>query len=486
MKTKLLSLFLLIALVASSCAAKENAPAALGNKNSDSTSDSVEETSEQVEYPEYDLDLDGATFRMLYFDAVEACGWSNEIPCDIDAAELNGEPLSDAVYYRNRKIEDKYNLKIETKKELWEVYAPLERSVMSGSGDWDVAFPKYDGIKSPISKGYLVGLDDLLDFSKPWWDTKSQEGFNILGKTYAIAGDLTFMDKFSYIIIMFNKSMAEDFRLGNIYSMVIDRKWTFDKMLEMCRIVSYDLNSDNKRDTSDRYGFSGQNDAAYELFQSAGEKFCTLDKDGIPYMSIDSERAVSILIKVYEFMGDKENFFNRQAANLTVAETVSMFTEDRVLFLMRPLQTLMELRAMKADFGIIPTPLMDDTQTEYHTSIGHTVAIAPCIPIDANDIEASAAVLDMLAAESYININELLYDLILGTKLSRDENSTENLDIIFNNCVYDPGCIFDFGGMARALMNPLDPSSVTSKLETFRKAVAKDIEKLIESIGENS
>lgn len=44
-----------------------------------------------------------------------------------------------------------------------------------------------------------------------------------------------------------------------------------------------------------------------------------------------------------------------------------MFRSNRVLFMMRPLQTIMELRAMDADFGIIPTPMMDSTQKEYYT-----------------------------------------------------------------------------------------------------------------------
>ena len=76
-------------------------------------------------------------------------------------------------------------------------------------------------------------------------------------------------------------------------------------------------------------------------------------------MSNDSERAIQILMNIYTFMNDKTNFFNRQTANLTVADTIEMFRSNRVLFLMRPLQTIMELRAMDADFGIIPTPLMD-------------------------------------------------------------------------------------------------------------------------------
>ncbi len=89
------------------------------------------------------------------------------------------------------------------------------------------------------------------------------------------------------------------------------------------------------------------------------------------------------MMKVYTFINDDINFFNRQTAGLSVNDTIKMFTSNRVLFLMRPLQTIMELRAMDADFGIIPTQLMDDSRTEYHTSIGFAVANCVTIPVDA-------------------------------------------------------------------------------------------------------
>ena len=67
----------------------------------------------EIDYPKYDIDLGGEDFNILFFDAVKACGWSSDIPCDVDVAEQTGDVLSDAVYTRNRKIEDMYNLKIK-------------------------------------------------------------------------------------------------------------------------------------------------------------------------------------------------------------------------------------------------------------------------------------------------------------------------------------------------------------------------------------
>lgn len=453
------------------------------------TTDSITETeavTEALLYPEYELDLGGEALHMIYFDAVAVCGWSSSIPSDINAAEQTGDALADAIYLRNRKVEDLYNFHItSTAYEQWDIQALVNKSVMAGAGDYDAVFPQWQVMGTLITQDSLLQLDDLIDVSQPWWDEKALEGFSVLGKTYAMSGDILFVDKFSDIIIMFNKQMADNYDLGDIYSLVVDKQWTFDILKEMSRTVSADLDANGKYDKNDRFGFSGQNDGLYELFNSSGEKFCDIDGDGVPYLSCESERAVDIFTRVYEFMNDTQHYFNRQSANISVADTAAMFKQDQVLFLMRPLSTLFDLRSMEADFGIIPTPLMDESQTEYYTSIGYTVAPAVCIPKDAKNAEATAAVLDTLSAESHYNVNPMLYDLILGAKVTRDDQSTENLDIIFSSHVYDPGEIFGFGKLANDMMSSWKnmETKVVSTIEKKKKAVEISIEKLLEAIN---
>ncbi|MCQ2430971.1 MAG: extracellular solute-binding protein [Clostridia bacterium] len=443
-------------------------------------------TEENRLYPAYELDLGGSDFHMFYFDEVGMCGWSSEIPNDLYAAEETGDILADAVYRRNLSVEEKYNVKLTAEAcPDWDITARVSKSVLSGAGSYDAVFPHWQIMQPLITGNYLTQLDSYLDVSMPWWDARSKEGFSVGGKTFALSGDLTFMDKLTDIVLFFNKKMAADYDLGDIYQMVVDHKWTFDKMLEICSNLSADLDNNGKYDKNDRFGFAGQNDASYELFNSSGEKFCSIGSDGVPYLSNDSERAIGVMMRVYEFMNDSRSFFNRQAANLSVADAINMFKSDNVFILMRPLQTVMELRSMNADFGIIPTPLMDDAQTDYYTSIGYTVAIATCIPSDAKDVTVSAAILDTMAAESYYSMNEVFYDMVLGSKVIRDDISRQNLDIIFENHLYDPGCIFGFGGMASEFLNNYKnrTDKVASTIEKFKPKVEKDIEKFMDTLA---
>ncbi|MBQ7982981.1 MAG: hypothetical protein IJ302_05395, partial [Clostridia bacterium] len=227
-----LSLFLgLLLLSAASCGEKAQTDSAVSDTPAVTE---TEVTTEALPYPEYTLDLGGENFHMIYFDAVAACGWASDIPCDIDVAEQTGEALADAVYNRNRKIEELYNCTITAEDEDWDIAATVNRSVMAGDGAYDAIFPHWQVMSTLITQGSLLQLDDLIDVSQPWWDEKALEGFSVMGKTYAMCGDMMFMDKFSDIIIMFNKQMADNYDLGDIYTMVVDKKWTFDTMYEMC------------------------------------------------------------------------------------------------------------------------------------------------------------------------------------------------------------------------------------------------------------
>ncbi len=445
----------------------------------------TETEAETLALPDYDLDLAGEDFNVLFFDHVATWGWNSNMPSDIRAVEeMTGDVLSDAVYMRNMKIEEMYNLKVNALAE-GSPNTAIEKSVMASAAAYDAALLIQQGMNKPVSSSVLLQLDDVFDFDMPWWDSNSLEGLSVCGKTYAIAGDLTFTDKLIAIGIFFNKNMAADYDLGDIYQLVIDGDWTYDTMLQYGELVSADLDNNEKYDKNDRYGFAGQNDAAYEFFHSAGERFCTIGEDDVPYMSNTSERAISIMTKIYEFMGNKQQFFNRQEnGNLSVADAIKMFMSDQLLFLMRPLSTLFDLRAMEAEFGIIPTPKMDETQEQYYTSIGYTGSPLVSIPVDAKNVDNSAKVLETLSAESYFSVNEAFYDTVLGSKLTRDENSTENLDLILNNRIYDPGCIFGFGGMADALMTAGDPGTVASKLESFKTKVETDIQKFVDLMNE--
>lgn len=453
------------------------------------TSDTtVQETETETErlYPKYEANYDGADFNMIYYDAVAACGWGNTIPCDIAVEELTGDALSDAVYNRNFAVAEMYNVKFNTQSTTNSgSMDEIRQQVTAGSGDYDAAFPGWYSLYALITGGYLTDMEPLLDFSMPWYDSKAREAFSVLGKSYATISDLTYMDKMLSIVILYNKDLALDYDLGDLYQTVLDGDWTFDLMKTMCETVATDVDGDGKMTKADRFGIINQNDGVYQLYQSAGQQYCRMNSDGIPELSVNNEQAVSVFQTVYDFLNDTSIFFNRQTMGVDTIGVCNMFANNQALFIMRQIQCAFELRNMEADFGIIPTPKVLEDQEDYYTSIGYTVTFCETIPAVVKDLDMTVTVLDTLAAESYYSVNEALYDKILGGKIVRDETSRKNLDIILDNRVYDPGCVYNFGDITGTMMSGYTKGSsqVASLIASNKDKVNKAIDEFVEVLS---
>lgn len=485
MKHRLLSILLALLLTAPalySCGASETVP-----ETTAETAAAATETETERLYPTYTDTFGGADFSIVYYDAVAGCGWGNTIPCDIAVEELTGDALSDAVYNRNAAMEELYNIKFRTESITTPNKCdPIQKQVTAGSTEYDACFPGWNSLYNMIVNGYLTDLEPLFDFDMPWYDAKAREAFSILGKSYATISDLTYMDKMLSIVILYNKQMAEDYNLGDLYQTVLDGDWTFDVMEEMCQTVSSDLNGDGKMTKDDRFGIINQNDGVYQLYQSAGQQYCVLNENGIPQLSIGTEQAVSVFQLVYDFLGNDEIFFNRQTHGVDTIGVCNMFANNQALFIMRQIQAAFELRTMEADFGIIPTPKVLEGQEDYYTSIGYTVTLSEAIPSVVKDLHMSAVVLDTMAAESYYSVNEALYEKILGGKIVRDETSRKNLDIILDNRVYDPGCVYNFGSITNTMMDGWKKGSdqVVSLVAGNEEKVNKAIEEFVSVLQE--
>lgn len=452
---------------------------------SQDTTTAVTETETETErlYPKYEANYNGADFNILYYDAVEACGWGNTIPCDIAVEELTGDALSDAIYNRNFTVAEMYNIKFGTKSTTNSGNMDeIRQQVTAGTDDYDAAFPGWYSLYSMISGGYLTDMEPLFDFSMPWYDSKARNAFSVLGKSYATISDLTYMDKMLSIVILFNKDIALDYDLGDLYQTVLDGDWTFDLMKTLCETVATDVDGDGKMTTADRFGVISQNDAVYQLYQSAGQQYCRMNSEGIPELSVNNEEAVSVFQTVYDFMNDKNMFFNRMDMGVDTIGVCNMFANNQALFIMRQIQCAFELRNMEADFGIIPTPKVLPDQEDYYTSIGYTVTFCETIPAVVKDLDMTVTVLDTLAAESYYSVNEALYDKILGGKIVRDETSRKNLDIILDNRVYDPGCVYNFGSITNTMMDGFKKGSnqVASLIAGVESKVTKAIDEFVE------
>ncbi len=454
---------------------------------SDQTEDTSVETTQAVTEPVYkyapqNSDYGGAEFRILNYDNEKDNGWTG-IPDDIFTEEDTSDILSEAVYTRNRNVEELLHITITGEKYDGQTMVDLiNKTTMSDSDEFDAAFPRLYNMAGLVTRQLLCNLYDTgIDFADPWWDQNSVNAFDLSGVLFGAISDITFYDKISTYVTFFNTKLIASHGLEDPYDLLENGTWTLEKLLEMGESVSKDMDGNGTYDKEDAYGLGFAVDAAYVLLNAANETIIQKNPDGIPEYHLTDEHVISTMQRIYELMFDTRRFFNRSTYNMSVQDAINMFVEDRVLFLIRPIQSLFMMRDMEADFGITTVPKMDETQTTVGSSVNPYAGTVMVLPTVVKDKARAADVLQTLACESYYTVKEPLYDLVLGTKLTRDERSAEMLDVAFENRVYDIGLIFDFGGLSDKILYNKS-TEIASQFEAWEKSVNKKIDALNEQI----
>ncbi len=480
MKKRLLAMLLAMLLVTVSCGGTEE-PAA--EDTTDTAAQTAETETERLAPTLAGTDYDGHTFRFIFFDNTVINEWVG-IPCDLDVEEANGDMLNDSVYYRNLTVEEALNVTITADSYGDDVFTLIQQSVTAGSADFDAAYHRLNQMAVMVNGGYLYDLNTLsdFDFTAPWWDANCAEALNVQNRLFGAVSDITYFDKLAAYVVFYNQNMAADHQIGDMYEIVENGEWTFDTINAISEKVAVDLNGDGSYGPEDSYGLSCQNDGVYILLHAAGHRIAGVNDKGEITMTLQNEAAVSALQEIYRIMFSGNLFFNRQAYGMNVNDAINMFIENRTLFLIRPVQTMMALREMEADFGIIPVPKYDENCESYNTAVNPYACIFMCLPLSVENPTRSADVLEALACESYYSVISPLYETVLGDKLVRDTRSTEMLDLIFENRVYDLGLIWDFGAITDKLLQNKS-TDVVSMLASVENKVQDSIDDLMEAIG---
>ncbi len=442
-----------------------------------------------------DSDYEGYEYRILCNGPEYNVHWYAK---DIDTEEENGDVINDAVYIRNRAVEELYNVKI-TGLPQKDPAGIASKSITAADDMFDLVSGSLSANALALAqRGMVVDLFEVnfIDLEKPWYDQLAIKELSIGGRLFAVISDLTIMDKDATWIIMFNKNMVQNFNLDDPYELVDSGSWTLEKMYSMMESASGDINGDGVYDDTDRYGLITQVNAnGIGFLNGAGEYIAQKDADDLPYISMYNERSVNVMDIILKIQADPiftiraEDWFKKYP-NDTVWNGMQLvvFNTDRGLFYYAGMNRVSLLRDMQTDFGILPTPKYETTQEAYHVMVEAWCTNSSAIPITATDLERTAVILESLTAESYYTLRPAYYDVALKTKYARDEESGRMLDIIFSSRCYDIGYVYGWGAL-NTLPNTLYSSKSTDFSSQFAKAeknALKALDKTVEQYRLNA
>ncbi|MBR5870636.1 MAG: hypothetical protein IKZ09_06330 [Clostridia bacterium] len=393
-----------------------------------------------------DADFGGDALRILGYELEVDCIHQYDFYYDETQA---GDLIADAIHARNLLIEDRYNCTIEVTNDKSPA-STARKSITAGSDDFDVMELYINNAMSMAMEGMFYNWYDLphIDMKAEWWDQAIQRDLAMFDKLYVMTGDISVYDEELNYCVYFNKNVANDFDIPDVYQMARDKTWTMAQMYELGKTVAADLNGDGVRDENDRFGILSDSGMSFLFYFTCGNNLVTLDEEGVPYFSIESQRTFDVCEYLVQFFKDTDNMLWASKCSETWTTLDRVFMENRNLFRPGSIYDIVYYRNMEHDFGILPYPLYDESQEDYY----HLIAthVAPGITVPATNIEKldmTCHLLEALAYESRDTVTKAYYDLNLYTKMARDDESGDMLDIIFSTKRYDLGFVFNWGGI---------------------------------------
>ena len=459
-------------------------------ESTDASADESETEEERIKpnIPESaDFGGDDITFLHWYNTA-----WTETVrqSRDIYAEGITGEAINDAVYNRNVKIEDAYKVKIALQLEQsTDIASMVGQQVTAGDSTYDVVYQLLSAAPALIQKSYFHNLFNVpnIDLEKPWWDQNSISSLSTMGILPLVSTSINVNDKDATAALAFNKTIASNNQLEDLYTLVREGKWTYDKLTEMAEATYNDSNGDGTMTPDDVYGFLGGRDVIDSLYHGSGSQFITKNENDEFVFTFGTERDVDVISKGIDIVNSVWYFNHHAWKDQSDILYRQIFETGHGLFFWMRLDDVTNMRAGDADFGIIPIPKYEEAQDKYYSLVSQHTTGLMSIPITCAGDELSMVgmVLEALAAESHYTLIPEYIETSLKTKNSRDAESADMLDIILGNRVFDPMNVYSFANFGDAIMDAADANNkdMASLIKSKEKLVNKSIEKVLKAVS---
>ena len=398
-----------------------------------------------------DLNYDGYTVDIYHRGGFidEAEGYDGD----------GADPVQVVVYERNRKIEQRLNIKLK-----WtpsdgglDSTATSINNILNTNQYYDAILTTNNTIVVRKKNAFLCELTDsrYLDFTQPWWWTDYMDEIAFDGVTYNYAvGDLNISNfkKMSAMYVNFDLS-TEILKMNSsdFYKMVDDKTWTIEKFTALTKLCYKDTDKNplysGQKDQGDIFGFawSGAETIQQIIFSTSivedlyerpeGQFFVTLN---LTNNSDIQELCEQLQNLIWNNEGAWDRRINNEVGSSHFdTEIIKEFSEGNYVFLAQRLTAACTdyLREMEG-FGILPYPTL--YEGDDYITLGENSASSICIPLvvktkDNFKLDRSGAVIEALCAESYRYTIDAFYRDALQTRYTRDPESVRMLDIIYES-----------------------------------------------------
>lgn len=407
-----------------------------------------------------DVDYEEYEFRILARGGTAATHWAND-DIVVEEDEARGDIVYKAIYDRNLAVEELLNINIVKEEVIGYENLKIEaqKAIMSQEDIYDVVMPCITDAAALVQENYLVPLSELtyMDLTKPWYDQRCVNELAVNGENYFFFSDITIRNLDAIWLYYFNKQMIDEYQLEDPYVLVENGTWTMDKMTEMIKATTVD-DGDGVWTKKDNWGLVAHDYVITASYIGAGERIVTSDKDGDLMLTMNNDR----VYKVIEAITGMQNYWIRYSLTAKTyglampvgfvpgdnyTELLGVFTSGNALFMGECMASIEDMRQSNVEFGIVPSPKLDEEQDEYYSAVNY-IAACMAIPVTNSDFERTSIIIEALAAESHDTVIPAYYETAIKSKYARDTVSSEMLDLIRDSVSYDLGIYYNWGELS--------------------------------------
>lgn len=369
------------------------------------------------DYDGYTFNIMGEAMRDYYF-----------------AEDLNGEVINDALYNRNKTVEDIFNIELAFDILDWGTgQKQIIKVTTAGENAYDLLTCTHLYLGSVITNGSLQSWTrtDAIDLDAVWYVKAANETYSIGDNYMLLFGDFLESNIRNAWCMIFNKQKAEEYNLPSLYDAVDSGEWTIDYLMTITQDIADDLDGNGKYDGTDFYGFVTDSYAGIDSFsRTCNLSAISKDSQNYPVLDFFKESTVDAFDLIYKLYYEHNGTFVNKAAfahiddifatgHAIISNTMIIFLQDEAI------------RDMDDDFGVVPYPKMTESQEMGYAHLDGTFsAMMLAITLPDEDIERTALVTEALNALGYDMVTPALYEITLQNKLTRDEDSVRMMDLV--------------------------------------------------------
>lgn len=423
-------------------------------------------------------------------------GWTSG---EISVEKSIGEPVNDSVYERNLVVQDRFGITLNSVEEHNDdphtVINMVKNAVSSGSDDYDLLASACYVMCEESLNGTFADLrtSAYLDFEKPYWSQGFNEVIQYKDAQFAVTGSLVLsMYRFAFVTV-FNKRLFDAANVEYLYDTVKAGKWTLDYQAAIVPLFHVDDGNGKQDKDTDVFGLATNDYISVDPYWSSCDvPILAKDENGDYVFVFDSGKLHDVGDKLMFlfYNTDKATYdFEHYGLDDEQDDIRDMFAEGRAAMATLRLMALESgaVRDMADEYGVVPMPKFDEDQKEYKTLLHDqfTVMSVPTTVTGAK-LDEMSAIMEALCSESYRRVKPAYYETTLRTKIMKDPESAELLDLIIDNIYIDAGIIYtavlsSFHSAFRDIM-ATKQNTVTSKYKSTTKSAEKSLKTMVKKL----